>query len=230
MMEKAELVFVPSPAIGHVVASIEIAKLLTRQDDRISVTVLIMNLEASSSANFFADLVRAHALLVRDAVAKRQNSGSVRLAGLVIDMFCTPMIHVANEFGLPSYIYFTSSSAFLGFLLHLQSLHDDESVDVAEFKGSDADQLEEVPSFVNSVPAGVFPSVVLDKESGRTDVFLYHVRRFIQVKGIVVNTFMELESRAVNSFCSVAVPLVCPVGPILNAQFGSGGVNKMLML
>ncbi|RVW60539.1 hypothetical protein CK203_061445 [Vitis vinifera] len=66
----------------------------------------------------------------------------------------------------------------------------------------------EVQSFVNSVPAGVFPSMVLDKESGRTDVFLYHVRRFIQVKGIVVNTFMELESRAVNSFCSVAVPSV----------------------
>ena len=83
---------------------------------------------------------------------------------------------------------------------------------------------------MNSVPAGVFPSMVLDKESGRTDVFLYHVRRFIQVKGIVVNTFMELESRAVNSFCSVAVPPVYPVGPILSAQFGSGGVNKMLML
>ncbi|RVW67979.1 UDP-glycosyltransferase 71A15 [Vitis vinifera] len=78
----------------------------------------------------------------------------------------------------------------------------------------------EVQSFVNSVPAGVFPSMVLDKESGRTDVFLYHVRRFIQVKGIVVNTFMELESRAVNSFCSVAVPPVYPVGPILSAQFG----------
>ncbi|KAL6328670.1 hypothetical protein AAG906_003355 [Vitis piasezkii] len=66
---------------------------------------------------------------------------------------------------------------------------------------------QEVPSFVNSVPTGVFPSVVLDNESGRTDVFLYHVRRFIQVK-------------AVNSFCSVAVPSVYPVGPILNAQFG----------
>ena len=83
---------------------------------------------------------------------------------------------------------------------------------------------------MNSVPAGVFPSMVLDKESGRTDVFLYHVRRFIQVKGIVVNTFMELESRAVNSFCSVAVPPVYLVGPILSAQFGSSGVNKMLML
>ncbi|XP_034700932.1 anthocyanidin 3-O-glucosyltransferase 2-like [Vitis riparia] len=32
---------------------------------------------------------------------------------------------------------------------------------------------------------------------------------------------MELESRAVNSFCSVAVPPVYAVGPILNAQFES---------
>ncbi|RVW60542.1 UDP-glucose flavonoid 3-O-glucosyltransferase 6 [Vitis vinifera] len=73
-------------------------------------------------------------------------SGSVRLAGFVIDMFCTSMIDVANEFGVPSYLFFTSSAAFLGFVLHLQSLHDHHNLEITEFKDSDAEL--EVPSFV----------------------------------------------------------------------------------
>ena len=252
VMEKAELVFIPSPAIGHVLAAIEIAKLLTRRDERISITVLVMqfhldskyssqvqsladsvsglpisfvnrpgvevSLKASSPANFFSDLVRAHAPLVTDAVAQRRSSDSARLAALVIDMFCTPMIDVADEFGLPSYLFFTSSSAFLGFLLRLQSLHDDEGVDVAEFKDSDAEF--DVPSFINSVPVRVFPSVILDKESGGRDVALYQVRRFREVKGLLVNSFMELGGQLI-PYCNCSRPPVYPMGP-LGAEFGSG--------
>ena len=128
------------------------------------------------------------------------------------------MIDVADEFGLPSYLFFTSSSAFLGFLLRLQSLHDDEGVDVTEFKDSDAEF--DVPSFVNSVPVRVFPYVILDKASGGMDVALYHVRRYREVKGFLVNSFMELESHAVNFFHSAAAPQVYPVGPIIGAKFG----------
>ncbi|KAL6976034.1 hydroquinone glucosyltransferase [Sarracenia purpurea var. burkii] len=40
---------------------------------------------------------------------------STRLAGFVIGMFCTPMIDVADEFGVPAYVYFTSNASFLGF-------------------------------------------------------------------------------------------------------------------
>lgn len=260
-MEKAELVFVPSPAIGHVVAAVEIAKLLTRRDDRISITVLVMQFQLDSGyssqvqllaasvtglrisfvnlpavevsltettpAKFFSNLVQAHAPLVRDAVAQRRSSDSVRLAGLVIDMFCTPMIDVADEFGLPSYLFFTSSFAFLGFLLRLRSLHDDESVDVSELKGSDAEL--DVPSFVNSVPVRVLPSVLQDKESGGIDVTLFHVRRFREVKGFLVNSFMQLESHAINSFrmsASAPLPPVHPVGPILGTQIESGGAQQ----
>ncbi|KAJ9687284.1 hypothetical protein PVL29_015961 [Vitis rotundifolia] len=173
---------------------------------------------------FLTEFVKAHTPLVRDAVHELTRANSVRLAGFVVDMFCSPIVDVANEFGVPSYLFFTSSAAFLGFLFHLQFLHDYEGLDFDDFKDSDAEL--EVPSFVNSVPGKVFPSMMLDKEGGGAEVSLYHTRRFRQVKGIMVNTFVELESHAIQSFSGCKAPPVYPVGPMLNFQVGSGGAQQ----
>ena len=48
MMKKAELVFIPAPAMGHIVSTVEMAKLLINRDDRLSITVLIMTLPFES--------------------------------------------------------------------------------------------------------------------------------------------------------------------------------------
>ena len=245
-MEQTELVFIPFPIIGHLAPALEIAKLLTQRDPRFSVTIFIIKLpfgsidgmdadsdsvrfvtlprvEVSSgttpSGLFLSEFVKAHIPLVRDAVHELTRSNPIRLAGFVVDMFCTRMIDVADEFGVPSYLFFTSSAAFLGFLLHLQFLHDYEGLDINEFKDSDAEL--EVPSFANSVPVKVFPSVMFDKEDGGTEMFLYNTRRFRHVKGILVNTVIELESHAIQSLSESTVPVVYPVGPILNTRKGS---------
>ncbi|CAK7324016.1 unnamed protein product [Dovyalis caffra] len=42
-MKKAEVVFIPAPAMGHILALVEVAKLLVRRDDRLSATVFIMH-------------------------------------------------------------------------------------------------------------------------------------------------------------------------------------------
>ncbi|WRX10476.1 hypothetical protein QQP08_002963 [Theobroma cacao] len=42
-MAKGELVFIPTPAIGHLVSHVEFAKGLLDQDERFSVTFLIMD-------------------------------------------------------------------------------------------------------------------------------------------------------------------------------------------
>ncbi|XP_034701312.1 anthocyanidin 3-O-glucosyltransferase 2-like [Vitis riparia] len=250
-MEQTELVFIPSPGIGHLAATVEIAKLLTQRDRRVSVTVFIMKFPFESNGGmtsdsdsircvtlpsveissgpmspgvFLTEFVKAHIPLVRDAVHELTRSNSVRLAGFVIDMFCTPMIDVADEFGVPSYLFFTSSAAFLGFMFHFQFLHDYKGLDFNEFKDSDA--VLEVPSYVNSVPGKVFPSVMFDKEGGGTEMLLHHTRRFKQVKGIMVNTFVELESHAIQSFSGCKARPVYPVGPLLNIHVGSGGAQQ----
>ncbi|KAL0444560.1 UNVERIFIED_CONTAM: putative UDP-glucose flavonoid 3-O-glucosyltransferase 3 [Sesamum latifolium] len=110
-----------------------------------------------SSKNFFFRYIESQKGAVRDAVAEiMKNSRSSRIAGFVIDMFCTPMIDVANELGVPTYMFFSSGSATLGLMFHLQSLRDDNNVDVMEYKNSDA--AISIPAYVHPVPVAVWPS------------------------------------------------------------------------
>ena len=247
-MEQTELVFIPFPIIGHLASALEIAKLITKREPRFSITIFIMKFpfgstdgmdtdsdsirfvtlppvevssETTLSGHFISEFVKVHIPLVRDAVHELTSSNSVRLSGFIIDMLCTHMIDVADEFGLPSYLFFSSGAAVLGFLLHVQFLHDYEGLDINEFKDSDAEL--DVPTFVNSIPGKVFPAGMFDKESGGAEMLLYHTRRFREVKGILVNTFIELESHAIQSLSGSTVPEVYPVGPILNTRMGSDG-------
>ncbi|KAK4397870.1 UDP-glucose flavonoid 3-O-glucosyltransferase 6 [Sesamum angolense] len=150
---------------------------------------------------------------VRDAVAEiMKNSRSGRIAGFVIDMFCTAMIDVANELGVPTYMFFSSGAATLGLMFHLQSLRDDNNVDMMEYKNSDA--AISIPTYVNPVPVGVWPSSVFEDSD-----FLDFAKRFRETKGIIVNTFLEFETHQIRSLSDdKKIPPVYPVGPILRAD------------
>ncbi|XP_002266044.2 putative UDP-glucose flavonoid 3-O-glucosyltransferase 3 [Vitis vinifera] len=256
VMKKVEFVFIPLPLIGHLVPTVELAKLLVDRDDRFSITLLIMKLpignsvvtnflhsvsasvsgsirfvhlpepgsdssnsdpSSSSRGPFVHNLIENQKPLVRDAVHQLVQSGeSGRLGGIVVDLTCTSMIDVANELGVPSYVFFTCSAALLALIFHLQTLKDHQGVDVTEFGDSDIELV--VPGFVNSVPARVLPAAAVDKEGGGSTVFLDRPRRFRETKGILVNTFIELESHAINSFGNGTTPPVYPVGPLLNLK------------
>ncbi|CAK7345184.1 unnamed protein product [Dovyalis caffra] len=246
-MTKAELIFIPSPVIGHLVSTVEVAKLLVERDERLSITFLIMRLRSDSKIDSYIDsvsaackrmrfidlpkdepdpnqankhflqLIEAQKPHVKEEVSKlvshsELSHDSPTLGGIVLDMFCTSMIDVANEFGVPSYLFYTSGAAFLGLEFYIQALHDEQKVDPTEFKDSDAELV--MPYLRNPLPAKVLPSVILIKEW--LLALLDHARRFRETKGIIVNTFEELESHALSSFSNGNTPPVYPVGPILN--------------
>lgn len=168
-------------------------------------------------ATDFFTFIDSHKSHVKDAVTKITESGSeTRIAGLVIDMFCTGMIDVADELGLPTYVFCTTGAADLGLMFHLQALRDEQNKDCTEFKDSDAELV--VPSFVNPLPAArVIHGVLFEKEAG--NYFLNLAKRYRETKGILVNTFLELESYALQSLSADGkVPPVYPVGPILNVK------------
>ncbi|XP_010260884.2 PREDICTED: UDP-glycosyltransferase 71K1-like [Nelumbo nucifera] len=176
--------------------------------------------EVYTSPEGFASLfIQSHKPHVRNALTQLISScsgaGTVRVAGLVIDFFCTSMIDVANEFGIPSYLFFSSTAGLLGLMLHLPTL-DTQIPTATEFK--DADTELKFPTFVNPVSPFSLPKPIWNGNEDGYKWFLYHCRRFKETKGIIINTFDELESHAINSLSDGQTPKVYPVGPLLDLE------------
>ncbi|XP_031092470.1 anthocyanidin 3-O-glucosyltransferase 2-like [Ipomoea triloba] len=186
---------------------------------RLKLILLPVDLDAlkghSDKASIFKAFFDSQKAKVRDyCVNEIQNSGSGRrrrLAGFVVDMLCSSFMDVAEEFGVPTYVFYALGAAMLGLHLHFQSLKDDRGILASEFKDSDPDL--NIPTYFKPFPVKLLPSFVLDT----TDGVLDHARRIRQAKGVIVNTFFDLESHALESLSKDnTVPLVYPVGPILN--------------
>ncbi|KAI3829069.1 hypothetical protein L1987_03183 [Smallanthus sonchifolius] len=161
------------------------------------------------------EFIKTHCKYVRNVVADLTSQpGSSRVAGFVVDMFCTCMIDVANEFNVPTYVYFTSNAAFLGFTLYIKTLCDDLNKDVIELSNSNTEI--SVPSFVKSVPTKVFWGPVKTREG--LNFVLWFVGKLREAKAIMVNTFWELPHAMESLSADTSIPPVYPVGPILNLE------------
>ncbi|XWS74028.1 hypothetical protein CRYUN_Cryun02cG0180400 [Craigia yunnanensis] len=148
--------------------------------------------------------------VVRNIVSMKSSSDSTRVAGVVLDFFCAPMIDIATELDLPSYIFLTTNAAFLGLMLYLPTRHSQNS---SEFENTDPEHL--IPGFVNPVPPCVLPSAVFNKDGGYT-AYAKVAERFMDAKGIMINSFEELEPYALNCFFNGQNPPIYPVGPVLD--------------
>ncbi|XP_041004948.1 anthocyanidin 3-O-glucosyltransferase 2-like isoform X3 [Juglans microcarpa x Juglans regia] len=246
-MKRAELVFIPTPGMGHLASTLAFAKHLLDRDDRFSITVLVMNpafaptnhsivqLIAASDTRvrfihlpqvdpppkelffrsvekFITEYVENYKSHVKEAIINHVLSASLPLAGLVVDLFCSSMINVAHELGVPSYVFFTTNAAFSGFMLYLPTRHDQVGI---EFRETDPESV--IPSYVNPVPPGALSSFALNKEGG----YICNVnlgRKYKEADGIIINTFSELESHAVSSFFNDGIPPVYTVGPMIDLK------------
>nr|AFJ52912.1 UDP-glycosyltransferase 1 [Linum usitatissimum] len=254
--KRAELVFIPSPGVGHITALAQLAQLLVARDDNLWITILIMHLPhgdanytnhttalaSTSSAlsdrvkfvdlppndaavdpaakdvvSFFMYSYKSH---IRDAVSKLVDQ-SPFLSGFLVDMFCTTFIDVAVEFGLPSYVFYTSGAGCLNLTLYFQNLRDAQNVPVSDFNNPVADW--KIEGFANSIPGKVLPRPVLNPY--QCDGFLNFVQNYRNAKGIVINTFPELESATIEHLSKGGNPPVYPVGPILELKRGGGDVK-----
>ncbi|MFS7926122.1 putative flavonol 3-O-glucosyltransferase [Helianthus anomalus] len=235
----AELIFIPTPGLGHIMSTIELANLLVNRDQRLAITVLVIKPPSVTSGSAITtyiesltentmdrisfiqlpqdesppihggpvEFIKSHCKYVRNVVSDLTSQpGPGRVVGFVVDMFCTSMIDVANEFNVPTFVFFTSSAAFLGFTLFIKLLCDDLNRDVVELSNSDT----EISRF--QVLEGLDSVQRLAKKLG-------------EANGIIVNTFLDLETHAIESLLSadISIPPVFPVGPILNLEGGSGG-------
>ncbi|EYU42869.1 hypothetical protein ABFS82_13G012400 [Erythranthe guttata] len=181
------------------------------------------------SKTFTFDLIDRQSTNIREIVSDLvKQPRTSRMGALVLDMFCTKFVEIADEFGIPAYVFFTSGACSLGVLSHLVSLKLDRGEDLTRYKGSDTAMA--VPSFSLPVPAKILPAVMV--EGGpMADVFMNYFSRLKDMKGIMVNTFYELESYAVDSLRSGGksqTPKIYPIGPILNSGGGGGDDDKRI--
>ncbi|CAL1385912.1 unnamed protein product [Linum trigynum] len=176
----------------------------------------------STRIELFASVVAAQegrvSEVARGIVARSTGSGRPGgpvLAGFVFDMFCSAMMGTAAEFGVPAYVFSPPNATFLGFVFHVQKLHDEERVDTTELPDSVGELA--VPCLTRPVPRWALPDVVADKIW--LPIMLGHTRRIREAKGILVNTFRELESYALDSLGGDnSIPPIYPVGPVVNLE------------
>ncbi|XP_027070088.1 UDP-glycosyltransferase 71K1-like [Coffea arabica] len=245
-MKKTQLVFVPAPVRGHLISTVEFSKRLTQRDDLLSIFVLVIRhphgqslesytqqVAASNTSIQFINIPRvdqhlpeflgspehgftryleSHKSQVKNAIVD-QSESFTSLAGIVVDLFCTSMIDVANELGVPSYVYFTSSAAFLGFMLYLPIHYNQNG---REFETSKPDAI--IPTYSHPVPSSVMPSFAFNKVGGYSSI-LKHAMKFKETKGIIINTFAELEPHAVSQLkFDNETPPIYTVGPLLGPE------------
>ena len=85
-----------------------------------------------------------------------------------------------------------------------------------EFRKLDPESL--IPGIFIPVPSSVLPLVLFKKYNGYT-AYMKLAQRFRDTKGIIVNTFTELEQYALDSFLDDGqTPLVYPIGLVLDLK------------
>ncbi|CAJ2634221.1 unnamed protein product [Trifolium pratense] len=247
-MKKAQLVFIPFPGLSHLVSTLELAKLLINRDNRLRITVLLMNFSRSKETDLYIKSLpisdslnfiklpecfvppNTNPRAVFDALLEAQKP-NVRQA-------VSDLINVERQGPLASFVIDMFCTPMIDIakefsvptLVFLTSgvaclgvnfhIHT-----LRERDNVDPTQLLQqtefaIPTFANLVPSYSLPSSVISKEW--ESLFMNFVRGLKNADGLIINSFEELESHAVHSFSShpelAGLPIIYPVGPILTPE------------
>ncbi|XP_074293927.1 anthocyanidin 3-O-glucosyltransferase 2-like [Silene latifolia] len=259
-----ELVFFPAPGVGHLISTVQLAKLILETNQSISISILLFtlpvhsskltafvesesrnnpystrlvfisfptltNMPDPSSPDLFRTVIDLYKPLVKEMFDNRVKAGSSKPAGFVLDMFCTTYVDVADELGVPSYLYCTSGASTLNFMFWAQKWAEDQGLQARDLavKISDPNGSYIVPGFKYPIAAKNIPAVFKDEYWG--EILINFTRQFRRMKGILVNSYVELESVAIQSLQNsedITIPPVYPVGPIMDLKSGGGTKDK----
>ncbi|XP_073005883.1 malvidin galactosylase UGT88C3-like [Typha latifolia] len=165
--------------------------------------------------NFMWHFMQLHAPHVKAAIAAESTTPA---SALVVDFFAATILDVADEVGVPGYIYVSSTLTSVALTLGLPALHEKIPVDFEEMEGE-----IEIPG-ISPIPPMSMPSPLMNKKSGSYACFLYLGNLLLKAKGILVNTAQELEPRifkAITDGLCVEdrpTPPVYPIGPVIKVK------------
>ncbi|CAJ1958561.1 unnamed protein product [Sphenostylis stenocarpa] len=223
-MEEERIVMYPAPGISHIVAMVELAKLL--QTHRFNLTILlttgfldhpsvhtyIRRISADHPSISFLRLphaapstattsfaAKAFTFINRNfsnvATTLSQISNTATVKAFVTDLFCSSVVEAASSLRIPVFYFFASGVSSLAILSYLPKLHEETSASFKDLVGVEL----RVPG--NAPQKAVYmPQPVLDREDPAYREMLDISTRLSEASGVLVNTFPELEAMAVKAF------------------------------
>nr|BAE71309.1 putative glucosyltransferase [Trifolium pratense] len=223
------IVLYPAPGIGHIISMVQLSKLLLthHQQQHFSITILLTNgfqdhpsinsyinrISSSHPSIIFHTLptitvttttttqsmaatafqfIKSNTVNVESKL--RQISLTSVIKSFIIDMFCASAMDIASSMGIPVYCFFTSGAAVLALYSYFPKIHSETTKSFREMNG-----VEIVAPGNAPLEAVLMPEPVLDREDPAYWEMLYFCEHLSMAKGIVVNTFRELEVKAVKA-------------------------------
>uniref|UniRef100_A0A803NV63 Glycosyltransferase n=1 Tax=Cannabis sativa TaxID=3483 RepID=A0A803NV63_CANSA len=243
--QKPHLAILPSPGMGHLIPLVEFAKRLVRAHD-FTITFVVStdgpvpsktqksvlsalpeeidhvflppvnfdDLPEDTKVETIITLTVARSLPALRNIIKSMFSRFGSVSALVVDLFGTDAFDVAREFNMLSYIFFPSTAMTLSFFLHLPIL--DETVS-CEFR--ELPEPVRIPGCI-PIPGKELLDPVQDRTNDAYKWTLHNAKRYRLADGIMVNSFLELETGAVSYLTKSepGKPPVYPVGPLVNME------------
>ncbi|XP_027335905.1 hydroquinone glucosyltransferase-like [Abrus precatorius] len=228
----------PSPGMGHLIPMIEFAKRLTRHHNlHVKFFIPTSTPPTKPQITLFSSLSRAisHVFLPQVSLSDLPPNTKIEtlifltvlrslpslrhslvathhVTALIVDPFCTDVFDVAGELNIPSYIFFTSTAMALSFVFYLPRL--DQEVH-SEFR--DLPEPVHIPGCI-PIHGKDLMDPVQDRNDDTYNLLLSNCKRFSLAKGIIANSFAELEPQVIKLLLKEEPgrPPVYPVGPLVN--------------
>ncbi|OVA10889.1 UDP-glucuronosyl/UDP-glucosyltransferase [Macleaya cordata] len=257
-IKKLHVAILPSPFMGHLIPQFQFAKHLAILHN-FQVTFFLLSTDSSSAQSQFLlhsqtlpDGLHFHHLPPLDispfvsdsteiqsraSIIIRESTPHIKSAIadiippniFVFDFLATDAFEIADELGIPKYIFFTSPATVLPFMMYLPTL--DRQIP-GEF--IDLKEPVRVPG-CKPIPIDDLIDPVRNRKTGSYKWFLYHASRFPLVNGIFVNTCQDLEPTVLRSLREdpilrqIATPRVYPVGPLIKLDKPSSSSENLKM-
>ena len=246
MKKKAELIFIPSPDIGHLVSSLEFAKLLINTHNNIFITVLCIKFPHTPFSDSYIKSV-LHSQPQIKLIDLPQVESPLKELLISPPCYIKALMHTLTPHVKSTIqtILSSHSNQIVGLVLDLFCL---SMIDVGNELGipsylfltsnvgflgfmlslqnrrvddvfNDSDPELLIPGFTNLVPSSVLPNAAYSKDGGY-EAYYNLAQRINDTKGIIVNTFSGLEQYSIDALYDYdeKIPPIYAIGPLLDLK------------
>nr|BEP30490.1 6'deoxychalcone 4'-O-glucosyltransferase [Dahlia pinnata] len=246
-MASSTIIMYPSPPIGHLVSMVEIGKLIHTHHPSLSIIILIIPapyetgstdkyinsvsttnpsitfhhlpntpLPPDSSSDFLDllfDIPNLYNPVLHDTLVSISQKSTIK--AVILDCFTNPAFQVSKSLNLPTYYFHTGAASDLCVMLYFSTIHKTIYENI-----KDLDISFNIPG-IPKIHSSYMPAAIAYRESNTYKNFLKVSINVPKCCGIIVNTFSELEERAVEAIrdgkCVTdgPTPPVYFVGPLI---------------